>query len=216
MAGQRQYDDPCGIARALDLLGERWALLVVRELCFVGKRFSQLRRDLPGVSPNVLSQRLDQLVGAGVVQQRQLPAPVSSTVYELTERGRAIQPILIELGRWGSQVALSGRGRLSTSALLLALKTTFVTGGAPASYQLVVAGEPFGLTLAPAAIEVGAGELDRPDTTLTGDGDLVRGLAFGDLSLAEAEAAGLTVTGSRRVAAALPRRFRRPATVPPS
>lgn len=212
MARDRRYDDPCGIARALDLLGDRWTLLVLRELCFAGKRFSQLRRDLPGISPNVLSQRLDELQSGGLVRQRLLPMPAAATVYELTERGHEVEPILIQLGRWGSQVPLPGRGRLSTAALLLAFKTTFLTGGSPACYQLVVAGEPYWLAMTTDSIEIGSGATTAPDATLDGDCEVLRGLAFGDLPLAEAEAAGLVVTGRRRAAGAFPRRFERPAT----
>jgi DNA-binding HxlR family transcriptional regulator len=87
MAGTRQYDDPCGVARALDVVGERWTLLVVRELLFGPKRFSDLVRGLPGMSQNVLSQRLRELASAGLVERRRLGPPVSAQVYELTERG---------------------------------------------------------------------------------------------------------------------------------
>ncbi|MDR2987928.1 MAG: helix-turn-helix transcriptional regulator, partial [Nocardiopsaceae bacterium] len=102
MSQSRQYDDPCGIARALDVIGDRWALLVVRELVFGPKRFAQLRSGLHGVSPNVLSQRLRDLEGAGVVRRAMLAPPASVAVYELTDRGRALEPVLLELGRWGS------------------------------------------------------------------------------------------------------------------
>src|SRR3978361_1634501 len=102
MSTARDYEDPCGTARALGVVGERWALLVVRELLLGPKRFSQLRRGLHGVSPNVLSQRLRELDEAGIVRRDTLPPPASVAVYELTERGAALEPILIELGRWGS------------------------------------------------------------------------------------------------------------------
>ena len=103
MPTARRYDDPCGIARALDVIGDRWALLVVRELIFGPKRFLQLRDGLHGVSPNVLSQRLRDLEDAGIVRRDVLDPPASVAVYELTARGRALEPILLELGRWGSQ-----------------------------------------------------------------------------------------------------------------
>src|SRR6202020_2723347 len=99
----RRYDDPCGIARALDVVGDRWALLVVRELIFGPKRFVQLRDGLHGVSPNVLSQRLRDLQGGGVVRQDVPHPPAGVAIYELTARGRALEPVLTELGRWGSQ-----------------------------------------------------------------------------------------------------------------
>src|SRR4051812_18209103 len=95
----RTYDDPCGIARALDVVGERWALLVVRELLLGPKRFADLVRGLDGVSQNVLSQRLRDLEGDGVIARRRLGPPVSASVYELTPWGRELGPVLGSLGR---------------------------------------------------------------------------------------------------------------------
>ena len=125
MTTARRYDDPCGIARALDVVGDRWALLVVRELIFGPKRFIQLRGGLHGVSPNVLSQRLRDLEDAGVVRRDVLDPPADVAIYELTASGRALEPILLELGRWGSQQPMTTCGELSASALLVALKTVF-------------------------------------------------------------------------------------------
>src|ERR1700727_2877087 len=129
----RRYDDPCGIARALDAVGDRWALLIVRELIFGPKRFSQLRDGLHGVSPNVLSQRLRDLEDGGVVRRAALDPPAGVAVYELTARGLALEPILLELGRGGSQQPLPAAGQLSASAVLLALKTVFDPAVDPAA-----------------------------------------------------------------------------------
>jgi DNA-binding HxlR family transcriptional regulator len=98
----RSYDQFCGIARALDLVGERWALLIVRDLILGPKRFTDLRRGLPGIGTNVLAARLKELERGGVVARRTLPPPAASTVYELTEYGRAVEGPLLALGRWGS------------------------------------------------------------------------------------------------------------------
>src|SRR6202035_5648082 len=102
----RRYDDPCGIARALDAVGDRWAMLVVRELIFGPKRFSQLRDGLQGVSPNVLSQRLRDLEDGGVVRRVALAPPAGLAFYELPARALPLEPILLELGRWGSRQPL--------------------------------------------------------------------------------------------------------------
>ena len=99
MRGERSYDDPCGIARALDLVGERWALLLVRELVFGPKRFTDVRRGLPGASQNVLAQRLRELRRDGIVEQIRLGPPAATRAYRLTERGRGLEPILLELAR---------------------------------------------------------------------------------------------------------------------
>jgi DNA-binding HxlR family transcriptional regulator len=97
---RRTYDDACAAAHALDLVGERWALLVMRELMMGPKRFSDLRSSLPGISANVLTQRLEGLEAAGVLTRRKLPPPVSAQVYELTPWGYESEPIFQALGRW--------------------------------------------------------------------------------------------------------------------
>jgi DNA-binding HxlR family transcriptional regulator len=99
----RTYGQHCGIARALDLVGERWAMLVVRDLVLGPKRFTDLRESLPGIATNVLTQRLKQLERDGVIRRRLLPPPAASTVYELTEYGRELEPVLLSLGRWGAR-----------------------------------------------------------------------------------------------------------------
>src|SRR5262245_12229249 len=103
MTKARRYDDPCGVARALDRIGERWGLLVVRELLLGPKRVSDLCDGLSGVSRNVLSQRLDELVESGVIERRQLDPPARIWVYELTAWGRELEGVLIALARWGSR-----------------------------------------------------------------------------------------------------------------
>src|SRR5215468_6255857 len=100
MEAKRSYGDGCGIAHALDLIGERWALLVVRELLLGPKRFTDLRAGLPNASPNVLSQRLRELEQAAIVRRRKLPPPAGSWVYELTDWGRELHPTMILLGSW--------------------------------------------------------------------------------------------------------------------
>ena len=99
----RSYRQHCGIARALDLVGERWALLVIRDLVLGPKRFTDLRASLPGIATNVLTQRLKQLERDGIVRRRLLPPPAASTVYELTEYGRELEPVLLAFGRWGAK-----------------------------------------------------------------------------------------------------------------
>src|SRR3954452_6181792 len=114
----RTYGDRCGVARALDLVGERWALLVVRELLLGPKRFTDLRAGLPHVSADVLAQRLRELEQAGVLGRGTLPPPAASRIYELTDRGRALEPVVLALGRWGSAAPVpSGEPRMSEDAL---------------------------------------------------------------------------------------------------
>ena len=98
----RSYEQFCGVARALDLVGERWALLIVRDLILGPKRFTDLRRGLPGIGTNVLAARLQELERNGVIERRALPPPAASTVYELTDYGRELEGPLLAVGRWGA------------------------------------------------------------------------------------------------------------------
>ena len=120
MTGTRSYGEDCGLARALDAVGERWALLIVRELLYGPRRFSDLRAAL-GASPNVLSQRLEEMLSSGVVQHRRTGA----AVYDLTERGHSLRPILLALARWGTGPGDGTGDGITTCALLLALESRY-------------------------------------------------------------------------------------------
>jgi DNA-binding HxlR family transcriptional regulator len=209
MATTRRYDDPCGIARALDIVGERWALLVVREMIFGPKRFVQLRDGLHGVSPNVLSQRLRDLEQAGIVRRGVLDPPASVAIYELTARGRALEPILLELGRWGSQQPMTTSGELSVNALLLALKTVFDPAAAVnATFALRVDGDWFRVTVAGDSIDITRGRTDHPAVTFDTDVATLRSVAFGREPISDAERDGrLTVDGDRLLAERFARMF---------
>src|SRR5919112_6180673 len=97
---KRRYDDACGLAHALELLGERWAMLVLRELAYGPRRFSELKSDLQGISANVLTQRLTELEARGLVKKVRLPPPASVQVYEATEWGLEAVPTIASLGKW--------------------------------------------------------------------------------------------------------------------
>jgi DNA-binding HxlR family transcriptional regulator len=125
MPTSRSYGDACAIARALDVVGERWALLIARELLLGPQRFSDLRHGLPGASSNLVADRLRELEGRGVIGRRKLPAPASSRVYELTQRGRDLEPILLALGDWGMHVPLPpAPATLSATSVLLFLRSS--------------------------------------------------------------------------------------------
>lgn len=131
------YDDPCWLARALDRVGEPWALLVVRELAYGPKRFSDLRRGLGGASHPVLAQRLAELESSGVIQQCRLPPPVSASAYELTALGHDLLPSLVALARWGSQLPLTARRAMGIDAFWLSLQAAYVPGRAGTGRLLV-------------------------------------------------------------------------------
>jgi DNA-binding HxlR family transcriptional regulator len=100
---KKRYDDACGLAHALDLIGERWAMLVLRELAYGPRRFSELKADLPGISANVLTQRLGELEDRGLVRRVKLPPPASVQVYEATEWGLEATPVIASLGKWAAR-----------------------------------------------------------------------------------------------------------------
>lgn len=122
MPTSRTYGDACGIARALDVVGERWALLVVRELLLGPQRFSDVRRGLPNASSNLVADRLRELESRGVVSRRRLAPPAGSWVYELTGWGRELEPIVLALGGWGLRVPLPPAPTLTATAVLLYLR----------------------------------------------------------------------------------------------
>jgi DNA-binding HxlR family transcriptional regulator len=206
MTGLRSYGDPCGIARALDIVGERWALLIVRELLFGPKRFTDLKAGLPGASPNVLSQRLRELESCGVVKRR----TTGGALYELTDRGRELHPILLQLGRWGARSADRVTGELSVDALMAALEATFVPGSAPdlrASYELELGEERFSIDVRAGTIAITRGSTPRPDVVIATDPATLRAVAFGDRKLAGAP---VEIRGDARLARTFFRLFARP------
>jgi DNA-binding HxlR family transcriptional regulator len=190
----RSYRDLCGIARALDVIGERWALLVVRELLFGPKRFADLHRGLPGTSQNVLTQRLRELEDAGVLMRRRALPPAAGLIYELTDRGHALEPVLLALGRWGSPMSPrpdSGE-ELSPDALVVALRTTFdaaAIGDLRVTVGLRLPGDAFLLTVGRGELEAIRGDAPA-DAALTATVRTVQDLVFDRRELDEAIRSG--------------------------
>jgi DNA-binding HxlR family transcriptional regulator len=207
MTSPRSYGDPCGIARALDLVGERWALLIVRELIFGPKRFTDLRDGLMGASPNVLTQRLGELVAAGIVQR----SATGARVYELTPRGRELHPILCQLGQWGARASGSRpSGKLSADALMVALESTFTPPPGivlRASYEVRLGAAQFSVDVDGATIAITRGAARRPAATIATDVVTLRALVFGDRKLAGAP---VTIEGDQRAARTFFKLFARP------
>ncbi len=128
MPTTRTYADSCGIGRALDVVGERWALLVVRELLLGPQRFTDLRHALPGASSNLLADRLRELHERGVIARRTLPPPAAARVYELTRWGRELEPIVLALGAWGLRVPAPEPSTLSATSVLIYLRGSLDPG----------------------------------------------------------------------------------------
>lgn len=205
MATARTYHDACGIPRALDRVGERWALMVVRELVLGPKRFTDLRTGLPHASPNVLAQRLRELEQAGVVRRRRLPPPAASQVYELTDWGAELEPVLVALGRWGARAAAPPEGDgMSLDAHVLSLRTLFDPAraeGLEATLELRLGDHRFRAELSGGRLEVVPGEAAVPDAVIAADAGTLLAVVHGRRELDEALAAGeLTIEGDRRLA----------------
>jgi DNA-binding HxlR family transcriptional regulator len=172
METPRSYGDSCGIAHGLDLVGERWALLVVRELLLGPRRFTDLRTGLPGASANVLSQRLRELEQVGIVRRRKLAPPAGSWVYELTEWGGELEPMVIGLGTWALKSGgLDPAGALSVVSALLTLRTFFV---APlddwrAVFELHFGDDRYTATVASGRVDIHPGSAIDADAVITSD-----------------------------------------------
>jgi DNA-binding HxlR family transcriptional regulator len=204
-SSRRRYDDACGAAHGLDLVGERWALLVIRELMLGPKRFSDLRRDLPGISANVLTQRLEGLEEAGVLMRRRLPPPVSAQVYELTPWGYEAEPILQVLGRWAARSpGHDPRLPLSAVSLLLSFRTMIDAErakGLTMRVGLRIGEEGFVLRIAGGTVEAERGDVQEADFALTGPATAIAGAVYGGVPIEALEADGaLKVEGNRSLA----------------
>ncbi|HKH11362.1 MAG TPA: winged helix-turn-helix transcriptional regulator [Rubrobacter sp.] len=199
---RRTYDDGCAAAHALDLVGERWALLVVRELLLGPKRFTDLKAGLPGASPNVLSQRLRELEGAEIVRRRKLPPPAASRVYELTEWGEELEPVIVRLGRWGARSPSKPRdAALGVDSLVLSFRTMFdplAAEGLVASYELRFGEDRFRAVVEGRRFEISRGTAERPDVIVEAESGTLAELVYAGRPLAEAlEAGDLKIEGDR-------------------
>jgi DNA-binding HxlR family transcriptional regulator/putative sterol carrier protein len=208
--GKRSYGEACGIPRALDRIGERWTLMVVRELLLGPKRFTDLRDGLPHMSPDILAQRLRELEENGIVRRGFLPPPAASKVYALTDWGRELESVLIALGRWGARAPLSAEcSEMSLDSHIVSLQTLFdadLAGDFAPTVELRLGEHVFTLEIADGRLEAERGPTGEPDIVIATDPLTLIGLAHREIELADAiESGQATVTGDKRVA----RRFLR-------
>ncbi|HEX8257100.1 MAG TPA: winged helix-turn-helix transcriptional regulator [Allosphingosinicella sp.] len=201
---KRRYDDACGTAHALDLIGERWALLVMRELMLGPKRFSDIRADLPGISANVLTQRLEGLEAAGLLVRRRLPPPANAQVYELTPWGYEAEPIVQSLGRWAARSpAHDPTLPISPVSLMLSFRTMFDAErarGLDARIGFRLGAESFLARIADGKLEVERAEPASADAIFTGTSAALAAAVYGGQPLpALAEAGLLAATGDQAV-----------------
>ena len=202
---RRAYEDACGMAHALDLLGERWSLIVLRELLLGPKRFSELRADIPGISANVLTQRLEGLEETGLLVRRKLPPPSNAQVYELTEWGYEVEPIGQALGRWATRSPAHDPSLpLSAASLMLSFRTMLSaerSAGMVARIGFRLGDEVFTTELANSGFQVTRTEPVDADIVFTSTPRGFAALTYGGVPIAEGEKLGLvTVEGDRSLA----------------
>lgn len=198
----RSYDDSCASAHALDLIGERWALLVMRELMLGPRRFGDLRASLPGISANVLTQRLEGLEEAGIVVRQKLPPPASVQVYDLTDWGREAEPIILNLGRWGARSpALADGLAFSAVSLMLSFRAMFHAGraeGLDLTLGFRCGEDAFSVRVHDSAIDCARGLPEKVDVVVSGTPwDVITGV-YRVEPLPDLEAEGkLSIEGDR-------------------
>lgn len=201
--GKRSYDQYCTVARALDVVGERWTLLLVRELLTGPKRFKDLLEGLPGIGTNLLTGRLKALEEDGVLRRAILPPPAGSKVYELTGLGRSLEPVVVELSRWGSGLLGAPRGEddLRPAWAAVALRSVFdveAARGPKETYEFRIAGEVFHVRVEGGGAEARQGPASDPDLVVVGATESFLAVAAGHVGPEEAVGAGsIRAEGSR-------------------
>jgi DNA-binding HxlR family transcriptional regulator len=216
MATRRTYGDGCAIAHGLDLVGERWALLVVRELLLGPKRFTDLKTGLPNASPNVISERLRELERAGIVKRDKLPPPAASRVYALTGWGRELDDIVVSLGRWAARSpSRLPDGPIGADSMVLALRSRFdadAAAGLHTRYELRLGEDRFRIEVSDGAIELARGGADRPDATIDTDPGTLAAVLWDGRKLSAAQRAQqLSVEGDQAAVERFTRLFPMPA-----
>ena len=200
-----RYDDACAAAHALDLIGDRWMLLVIREMMFGPRRFGDLRRGLPGISANVLTQRLEQLDALGIVKRRKLPPPAGTQVYELTPWGLRSEPIFLELGRWACGSPGHDPTRpFSAASMFLSFRTMIdrtASVDIDARFGFRIGDERYVATMKDGTIAIVPGELEDADVIFRAEPEVMAGIVYGGVEMAAMEADGaLEVEGDRALA----------------
>jgi DNA-binding HxlR family transcriptional regulator len=197
----RSYGQFCSIARSLDVVGDRWTLLIARELLLQGScRFTDLKKGLPGIATNLLSTRLKELEEAGLITREDAPPPIATVLYTLSETGRALEPVLKALGLWGLRFMAEERPDDAFQARWLAYAPEWFAIDAdpdapPAVIQLVAADETAVIELGDGRVRTRIGRATDPDLLLEGPPRAVLGLVTGLVDLERARRIGLTATG---------------------
>jgi len=197
----RSYGQYCCIAKALDVVGDRWTLLIVRELLLRGAcRYTDLRSGLPGIATNLLADRLRELELAGIVSREEAPPPIASTLFRLTPRGKQLRGTLVELGRWGAPLMAEADGDEEFRSHWLAMPAElFLTDRSPdrppVTIEVHTGGEPMLIETVDGGAQARPGEAAHPDAVLRGTPELVISVLSGRVELAAAEGGGVEYQG---------------------
>ena len=200
----RSYQQYCAVAKALDVVGDRWVLLIVRELLSSGpSRYTDLLNGLPGIATNLLADRLREMEKAGLVLREEAPPPVATTLFHLTERGKALRPLLEELGRWGSPLmGVPQPGNVFRSHWLVFPLDAYLVDKSPkerpVAIELRTGDEPMVVEAVDGKVRTRRGTTEKADAVITARPGLILGLLSGRLDLAEARKRGLEFTGSQK------------------
>jgi DNA-binding HxlR family transcriptional regulator len=198
----RSYDEYCAVAKSLDVVGDRWTLLIVRELALRGAcRYTDLRNGLPGIASNLLAERLRELERAEVVAREDAPPPVATTLFRLTPRGEQLRPVIEGLMRWGAPLMREPDPDDAVQShwvagALQVLLTDRQPEAAPVSLELQTGDQPIVVETHDGSIQTRLGPAESPDATLVGPPNPILGLLFGGLDLAEARARGVDYRGN--------------------
>jgi DNA-binding HxlR family transcriptional regulator len=211
-ATKRRYDDACGTAVALEFLGERWSMLVIRELIYGPRRFGEIKANLPGISANVLTQRLETMEAAGILTRRRLASPANVQVYELTRWGREAEPIIQVMGRWAARSRRHDPLAFMSTASAMQSLMTLVDRDGLAGLGMTVAfrfpDDAFVVRLADGAMTIERGEAVDADVTLTGDTMAMRCTIYGKMGFDALTT--MALTGDRALAERFVGLFRLP------
>ena len=201
----RSYDEYCAIAKSLDVVGDRWTLLIVRELALRGAcRYTDLRNGLPGIASNLLAERLRELERAGVIAREDAPPPIATTLFRLTARGEELRPVLDDLFRWGVPLMTEQKpGDAVRSHWLAGAVESMLTDrqpdASPVTVELQTGDQPIVIETRDGTIHTRLGPADSADATLTGPARPIMGLLLGLLPLADAKASGVGYQGDAAI-----------------
>jgi DNA-binding HxlR family transcriptional regulator len=200
----KSYKQYCGLAKALDVIGDRWTLLIVRELLIGESRYSDLLKGLPGIATNLLATRLQEMEEAGLITRAELPPPAAATVFRLTPRGEELRPVIHELGKWAGPL-MTGRAKsecVRTRWMVLPAQFYLedrLPADKPVSIQIDGGDESIVIESRDGKVRSRRGVVDDPDLTLRGSPELALGILMGRVTTAQAKKGGVKIEGNARL-----------------